>query len=40
MPAQQCKNGKWRWGNGPCVHETRERAEKQGRAIHAQKQKK
>jgi hypothetical protein len=33
MPARQCTNGKWRWGNGDCIYETKKEAEKAGVAI-------
>ena len=29
MPAEQCDNGKWKWGEtGECIYETQEEAEK------------
>jgi len=30
MPARQCPNGKWRWGQGDCIYETKKEAEKAG----------
>jgi hypothetical protein len=34
MPAQRCNNGKWKWGpRGSCVFDTKEEAERAGRAI-------
>ena len=34
MPAIQCSNGKWKWGeNGLCVFETKQKAESAGIAI-------
>ena len=33
MPARQCDNGKWRWGEGDCIYETKKEAEKAGVAI-------
>ena len=33
MPARKCTNGKWRWGNGNCIYETKKEAEKAGVAI-------
>jgi len=33
MPARKCDNGKWRWGNGDCIYETKKEAEKAGVAI-------
>lgn len=39
MPVFQCPNGKWRIGNGQCLYETREQAERVWRAILAQRQK-
>ena len=37
MPVIKCKaNGKWRIGNGACVFETKEKAEKAYKAILAQ----
>lgn len=34
MPAQRCSNGKWKWGQrGSCVFDTKEEAERAGRAI-------
>jgi hypothetical protein len=34
MPAQQCNNGKWKWGaNGACIFDTRKEAEIAGIAI-------
>lgn len=33
MPARKCTNGKWRWGNGDCIYETKKEAEKAGIAI-------
>jgi hypothetical protein len=33
MPARQCTNGKWRWGQGDCIYETKKEAEKAGVAI-------
>lgn len=28
MPVKQCPNGKWRIGEGPCVYETKEKAQR------------
>jgi hypothetical protein len=39
MPVIQCPNGKWRIGDGPCLYETREQAERVWRAILAQREK-
>ena len=33
MPARKCPNGKWRWGEGDCIYETKKEAEKAGVAI-------
>ena len=33
MPARKCANGKWRWGQGDCIYETKKEAEKAGVAI-------
>lgn len=37
MPAKQCPNGKWRWGRGKCIYDTKEIAEKAGVAIEVSK---
>ena len=38
MPAMRCSNGKWKWGaRGKCVFDTKEDAERAGRAIEAEK---
>lgn len=36
MPVVKCSNGKFRIGDGPCVYETREKAEKAMRAMYAE----
>ena len=33
MPARKCANGKWRWGQGNCIYESKKEAEKAGVAI-------
>tara|TARA_R100000084_G_C4591222_1_gene118535 strand:+ start:91 stop:216 length:126 start_codon:yes stop_codon:yes gene_type:complete len=33
MPAEKCSNGKWRWGQGACIYETKKDAEKAGVTI-------
>jgi hypothetical protein len=27
MPCQQCEDGKWRWGSGPCEYDSKEECE-------------
>lgn len=39
MPAIKCPNGKWRWGRGKCIYDTKGDAEQAGKAIEASKAK-
>ena len=36
MPVFKCSNGKWRVGSGPCVFDTKEKADAALKAIKAQ----
>lgn len=40
MPVQQCANGKWRIGDGPCIYSTKEEAARAWRAILAERERK
>jgi len=33
MPVSKCSNGKWKIGSGPCIYDTKEKAEKVWKAI-------
>lgn len=35
MPCIKCSNGKWRYGNGGCVFETKKKCREAEQAIHA-----
>ena len=39
MPVKKCANGKWRIGSGPCVYDTKTKAEEVQRAVKANKDK-
>ena len=38
MPVQKCSNGKWRIGEGDCIYQTKEKAEKAYRGYLMKKQ--
>lgn len=37
MPCTKCSNGKWRYGSGGCVFETKAKCREAEQAIHARK---